>query len=117
MTMALHDCPECGKSISTHAEACPHCGYPVRRGVVEKPRRIVEPTPRHSCSQCGAPADRACSRCGKLVCSDHITWFHPIKGAGAVCTQCQKFGCTMQIIAIVVFGAIALIMFVKFSSM
>ena len=27
--MALIDCPECGRRISSTAEACPGCGYPV----------------------------------------------------------------------------------------
>ena len=30
--MALRDCPECTKSVSTEAAACPHCGCPLRRG-------------------------------------------------------------------------------------
>src|SRR5262245_3556513 len=27
--MALINCPECGKEVSTAAKECPHCGYPV----------------------------------------------------------------------------------------
>src|SRR5215471_13464541 len=27
--MALINCPECGKQVSTAAATCPHCGYPV----------------------------------------------------------------------------------------
>src|SRR5262245_5740906 len=27
--MALIDCPESGKQVSTEAKACPNCGYPV----------------------------------------------------------------------------------------
>ncbi len=27
--MALIDCPECGRQVSTAAAACPYCGYPV----------------------------------------------------------------------------------------
>lgn len=33
--MALVPCPECGKEISTQAVACPHCGAPQTRTVVE----------------------------------------------------------------------------------
>jgi hypothetical protein len=33
--VALVDCPECGKQISTLAAACPHCGFPVSREVAE----------------------------------------------------------------------------------
>jgi membrane protein YdbS with pleckstrin-like domain len=28
-SMALIECPECGKQVSTEAQACPNCGYPV----------------------------------------------------------------------------------------
>ena len=27
--MALINCPECGKQVSTEAQACPACGYPI----------------------------------------------------------------------------------------
>ena len=27
--MALKDCPECSGQVSTDADRCPHCGYPV----------------------------------------------------------------------------------------
>lgn len=30
--MALRDCQECGKSISTSATICPHCGCPLHKG-------------------------------------------------------------------------------------
>ncbi|MCA9598266.1 MAG: zinc-ribbon domain-containing protein [Myxococcales bacterium] len=29
--MALVDCPECGKPISSEAYTCPKCGYPTER--------------------------------------------------------------------------------------
>ncbi len=37
--MALIDCPECGKPVSTAAQACPHCGYPVAKasGEIQAP--------------------------------------------------------------------------------
>lgn len=28
--MALVKCPECGKEVSEHADACPQCGFPIR---------------------------------------------------------------------------------------
>lgn len=28
--MALIDCPECGRSVSTMATSCPNCGYPIQ---------------------------------------------------------------------------------------
>lgn len=33
--MALMQCPECSKNISTKAKACPHCGYPLSPNLVE----------------------------------------------------------------------------------
>ena len=29
--MALISCPECSKQVSTQAQSCPNCGYPLRR--------------------------------------------------------------------------------------
>ncbi|MCR4902245.1 MAG: DUF2225 domain-containing protein [Butyrivibrio sp.] len=29
--MALIDCPECGGKVSDSAEACPNCGYAVKK--------------------------------------------------------------------------------------
>jgi hypothetical protein len=31
--MALINCPECGKQVSTSAKSCPNCGYPVAEHV------------------------------------------------------------------------------------
>ena len=33
--MALIPCPECGKDISSEAEACPDCGHPIKPRVAE----------------------------------------------------------------------------------
>src|SRR5271154_1009074 len=38
--MALIDCPECGKQVSTAAAACPACGYPVASS--QQPRVQME---------------------------------------------------------------------------
>ena len=32
--MALIKCPECGKEISDKAQACIHCGYPIRNNIL-----------------------------------------------------------------------------------
>ncbi len=36
--MALIDCPECEQRVSDRAEACPHCGFPVRKELALKRR-------------------------------------------------------------------------------
>lgn len=43
--MALINCPECGKQVSTHAESCPNCGCPKDAILesVEKRRKKLKP--------------------------------------------------------------------------
>ncbi len=49
--MALIDCPDCGKPVSTEAHTCPNCGYPVADKLAQKqaagagshPPQAVEP--------------------------------------------------------------------------
>ena len=36
--MALIKCPECGRDVSTSAEACPHCGYPINKSQFAQPQ-------------------------------------------------------------------------------
>lgn len=41
--MALQKCPECNHNVSTEAESCPHCGYPIRAkkiSVTEPPKQV-----------------------------------------------------------------------------
>ena len=33
--MALINCPECGKQVSTEAQTCPACGYPIAEKVAQ----------------------------------------------------------------------------------
>ena len=35
--MALIECPDCEKRVSTEAHACPNCGYPVADKLAQKP--------------------------------------------------------------------------------
>jgi len=37
--MALINCPECGKQVSTAAQSCPSCGYPITN------QPLMEPPP------------------------------------------------------------------------
>jgi membrane protein YdbS with pleckstrin-like domain len=39
--MALINCPECGKQVSTAAKACPSCGFPVAEEVAQEPAQVT----------------------------------------------------------------------------
>jgi len=39
--MALIDCPECKKPVSTAAQACPNCGYPIADKVAQQPATVA----------------------------------------------------------------------------
>lgn len=40
--MALIACPECGREVSSRAEACPACAYPVAAGTPSAPHAAVK---------------------------------------------------------------------------
>ncbi len=39
--MALIKCPECGNAVSTAADICPHCGYPIKKQLSLKSQEKV----------------------------------------------------------------------------
>jgi hypothetical protein len=39
--MALIDCPECKKPVSTAAQACPNCGYPIAGALPQQPAAVA----------------------------------------------------------------------------
>jgi membrane protein YdbS with pleckstrin-like domain len=40
--MALINCPECGKQVSTEAQSCPGCGYPIATRLAQPPAAPAE---------------------------------------------------------------------------
>ncbi len=44
--MALIECPECGREVSSSAAVCPECAYPVMTGTPPVPPRAVKATPK-----------------------------------------------------------------------
>ena len=44
--MALINCPECGREVSSSAAACPVCAYPVMTGTPPVPTRAVQAPPK-----------------------------------------------------------------------
>ncbi len=53
--MALINCPECGKPVSTAAHACPTCGYPVAEKLAQQPE--AKPTASASAGSAKALAE------------------------------------------------------------
>jgi membrane protein YdbS with pleckstrin-like domain len=58
--MALINCPECGRQVSTAATACPACGFPVAEKAVE---------------QTGQPAESAASVREELLLEVRTSWW------------------------------------------
>ena len=53
--MALIKCIECGETISSRAQHCPHCGCPVKITLQEsKENMIKEKTHKFLCKKCGS---------------------------------------------------------------
>jgi hypothetical protein len=103
--MPLIDCPECGRRISTAAEACPQCGHPNR------PTGHTTTGPQ--CYACSATATTRCQRCGKLSCAEHLQSIYVPHGRGGAyelrCETCyssaatwKMFGCIVGIIVFVI---------------
>jgi hypothetical protein len=51
--MALTECPECRKDVSSEAIACPHCGYRVQPQKMAQPAPTATPTARGKSIGCG----------------------------------------------------------------
>lgn len=41
--MALIKCPECGKDVSTAADSCPHCGFPIKKETSKPAEKVEKP--------------------------------------------------------------------------
>lgn len=70
INMALIVCPECGKEISDKAEACIHCGYPMKKIKEEKVCSEEFKEPISICKQCYkkiSTQDTICQHCGSKI--------------------------------------------------
>jgi hypothetical protein len=112
--MALIRCPECGREISTEAEACPQCGHPNRRRAAHAPSG-----PR--CYACSAPATTRCQSCGALSCARHLQSIFVAHGQGGGyelrCESCYSSAMTWKIVGWVFGGIILVIILIFFFGM
>ena len=107
--MPLIPCPECGRQISTAAEACPGCGHPNR------PARREADGPE--CYACSAPATTRCQACGTLSCAVHLQSIYVSHGRGGAyelrCESCHASAMTWKVVGwafgAVVFAIIAIV--------
>jgi len=101
--MALIDCPECGRQISTAAEACPGCGHPNRP---EPSHDQSAPPADPTCYACSGLATTKCQRCGTLSCALHLDNIYVSYGRGGAhelrCSDCYSSAVTFKIVGVVV---------------
>ena len=93
--MVLIPCPECGKSVSTLATSCPHCGCPSPADATAMPATTAEPSPleqllrRVETARKSLPSDdaqiRMCYSCGANPKTDGDLYFR--------CYTCHGPGC------------------------
>lgn len=100
-------CPECGREISTAAEACPHCGYPIQ------PSTRAPAGPK--CYACAATATTRCQSCGALSCAQHLQSIYVSHGRGGAyelrCQSCYASAETWKVVGWVIMGVILLVVF------
>lgn len=97
--MALTPCPECEREISTAAEACPHCGYPLRKSSPAGP----------ACYSCERPATTRCHKCGTMSCAEHVQNIYVGHNHGGAyelrCASCYSSAMVWKMVGLV-FGAV-----------
>ena len=109
--MSLIPCPECGREVSTKAEACPHCGCPIH------PSTPAPTGPK--CYACSATATTKCQRCNELSCAEHVESIYVSHGRGGAyelrCKSCyadalarKRFGRVFIVIVLLIIGAVIL---------
>src|SRR6516164_6882394 len=111
--MPLMSCPECGRQVSTEADACPQCGHPMRR-TAQAPG-----SPR--CYACSAPATTRCQSCGALSCAEHLQSIYVQHGKGGAyelrCESCYSSAVSWKVFGWVVGGIVLIIGLVIFLSL
>jgi hypothetical protein len=103
--MPLTNCPECGRQVSTAAEACPQCGHPIRP---------APPAPEGpKCYSCSAPATTRCQCCGALSCAEHLQSIYVTHGRGGAyelrCESCYSSAQAWKVFGWIIGGIILII--------
>lgn len=103
--MPLTNCPECGRQISTEAEACPQCGHPMRS--------VAPKQAGPKCYSCSAPATTRCQSCGALSCALHLQSIYVSHGEGGAyelrCESCYSSAMVWKVVGGVIFVIVLII--------
>ena len=94
--MALITCPECAHQVSTEAEVCPQCGYPIGR-TTEKSVGPAGP----KCYACSAMATTRCAACNCFSCAEHLKWVGEGPRRALLCNKCTAAAQKRDEIAVV----------------
>ena len=109
----LINCPECGHTMSSEAEACPECGYPNR------PQARESQGPK--CYACSATATTRCQKCNALSCAQHLQSIYVRHGRGGAyelrCRTCYDEAMSWQTFNWVIAGAAVFIFILLFITM
>ena len=96
--MALINCPDCGKQVSSLADKCPDCAYPINPKV-DPPLQIQQPALRNcfecggsgkvpiECPDCKGSGRRKCPSCGGAGC-----YFMEMDEIQDTCSVCDGTG-------------------------
>ncbi len=111
--MPLVNCQECGRQVSTAAEACPQCGHPVRA--------MAPASSGPKCYSCSAAATTRCQSCGALSCAQHLQSIYVSHGKGGAyelrCESCYSSAMVWKMIGGVFFVIMLIVILVMWSQM
>jgi hypothetical protein len=114
--MALTSCPECSREVSTAAEACPSCGFPMSK-VAQR-----EKSDGPGCYACRRQATTRCVSCGAYSCAEHLQSIYVSRGRGGGayelrCQSCYSMAQAWQTFGWVFAVIVLIIIIVLFSTM
>jgi hypothetical protein len=103
--MPLVNCPECGRQVSTAAEACPQCGFPMKAAATNTPA-----VPK--CYGCAAAATTRCQNCGTPSCVEHLDRVNYGFGPRVLCKSCRTshkdYAIVVSVLIILIFGGLGI---------
>ena len=111
--MPLTNCPECGRQVSTAADACPQCGHPLLA--------VATAPSGPKCYSCSVAATTRCQSCGALSCAQHLQSIYVSHGKGGTyelrCESCYSSAQAWRVFGWIVGGIGVIIVLIIWSQM